>query len=82
MLTKDLQRLARIADEIEMTLGNPLKQSMQFWRGDLRALMKAAREAQNRNWYSQQFKSVIKSTKEMTAAARQTNPPPRHRSAR
>lgn len=46
MQAKDKARLVVIADRIEATLADPLKQSMDFYRGDLRALMKAARDCQ------------------------------------
>lgn len=48
MLTKDLERLAKIAKQIEEALANPMRQSMEFWRGDLQALRKAAEEVQKR----------------------------------
>lgn len=83
MLTKDVLRLAKLADEIETTLANPLKQGKEFYRGDLRVLMKAAKEVQNRDWYNQLFAQMVKTTKRISAAvSRQTKPPPPHRSAR
>ncbi len=59
MRKADLKRLERIAQEIEQLLANPLKQSHEFFRGDLRALMNAAKEVQAHDWYNQQFAKMV-----------------------
>lgn len=69
MRQTDYQRLQKVTAEIETTLANPLKQSMQFYRGDLRILMKAA-------------KVVMVGHPAHAPAVMQTKRPPPHRSAR
>lgn len=44
MDTKTTKRCKELEGQIEKMLAQPLVQSMHFWRGDLRALLRALKE--------------------------------------